>query len=187
MTEHTETQGRVKIEQVVGDNVNRLRVRRGWTQTQLGQEVGKVTGKPWARSVVSMAESGDRAFAVADLVTLCYVFQVSVEAMLVMGPEVNQVQVGQGVLPRADLAPISYLAAPTRRGYGYVIQEANQLHDELDDLYRLAIKAQRHGVQMHGMLMRLRSQTSYEALGEARKDDFDRYGFDQPENGESDE
>jgi len=188
MAEHTEMQGRVKIEQIVGENVNRLRKRRGWTQTELGQEVGKVTGKPWARSVVSMAEAGDRAFAVADLVTLCYVFEVAPEALLVMTPEVNAVQVGQAVLQRWQLAPISYQAAPTRRGYEYVMQEADQLHDELEDMFRLAVETQKRGDRMRSALLRLRSQSSFEALGVARAEDyeFDRYP-EQPANGDSDE
>ena len=40
---------RVRVEEVVGLRMREIRDGKGMTQEQLGQEVGKMLGKPWPR------------------------------------------------------------------------------------------------------------------------------------------
>jgi transcriptional regulator with XRE-family HTH domain len=57
--------------ELIGARIRQARRVRGWTQEQLGAELGKVTrGKAWAKQQVYQAERGRRAFDIADLITL---------------------------------------------------------------------------------------------------------------------
>ena len=58
----------MRIEEVVGRRIRDIRESQGMTQEQLGQEIGKLLGKPWPRQTVSLAEQGRRAFTAAELV-----------------------------------------------------------------------------------------------------------------------
>lgn len=162
------------IEQVVGENLTRLRMRRGWTQEQLGERVGEITGKKWARAVVSTAESGDRSFTIADLMALAYVFEVSLEAFIVMGPDVKKVRIGPTTKARADLEPISWQASPAGSGYSEILESAALMHDELEQLFDIADRAQRRGTHITTELLRLRQATRLKALGADRAADYDR-------------
>lgn len=72
----------MKIEQVVGKNLAKLRQVWPMSQSELSNRISEKTGKYWSRSVISAAESGDRAFTVRDLVMLALVFEVPVTTLL---------------------------------------------------------------------------------------------------------
>ncbi|MHB8297983.1 MAG: helix-turn-helix transcriptional regulator [Dermatophilaceae bacterium] len=179
----------MRIEEVVGQNVARLRNTWGLSQVELGQKIGQECGKTWSRQTVSAAEQGGRAFTVSDLVMLAYVFQVSSDALLHLPPLVQTFEVGGKAYRREDLAPISWQSAPTRNGISAVSEELRGLGHELEDLTRLASDVGARTNTLYAASLRLRSQQHLEALGAARPEDyeFDRFGFGQPENGDSHE
>jgi transcriptional regulator with XRE-family HTH domain len=67
------------IEQVVGENVKRLRERRGMSQVELGEEVGMLLGSKWVPQTVSAAERGKRQFIAAELLVLANVLGCRVQ------------------------------------------------------------------------------------------------------------
>lgn len=75
------------IEQVVGDNMRRLRGRQ--SQAEFGQRLGQLLGKPWSAQVVSAAESGKRSFIAAEMVALCTVFGCTIRDLYRVDGEVN--------------------------------------------------------------------------------------------------
>lgn len=68
----------VRVEEVVGRRIREIRERQEMTQGQLGQEVGRLLGRPWPRQTVSLAEQGRRAFTAAELVAIARALQVYV-------------------------------------------------------------------------------------------------------------
>lgn len=70
------------IEQVIGENVARLRQQRDWNQRQLGEALELATGKRWERQAVWAAERGKRAWAAADLIGLAEVFDVAIGELM---------------------------------------------------------------------------------------------------------
>lgn len=72
----------MKLEEVVGINVARLREQRRLPQAELGELLGQYLGKPWTRQAVSAAEKGRRAFAVAELVALAAALKSDVSELL---------------------------------------------------------------------------------------------------------
>ncbi|WP_284752624.1 helix-turn-helix transcriptional regulator [Arthrobacter sp. efr-133-R2A-120] len=67
------------IEQVVGENVKRLREQRGMSQVELGEEVGGLLGSKWVPQTVSAAERGKRQFIAAELLVLANVLGCRVQ------------------------------------------------------------------------------------------------------------
>lgn len=67
------------IEQVVGENVKRLREQRGMSQAELGEEVGMLLGSKWVPQTVSAAERGKRQFIAAELLVLANVLGCRVQ------------------------------------------------------------------------------------------------------------
>jgi transcriptional regulator with XRE-family HTH domain len=68
----------VRVEEVVGRRIRDIRDSQGMTQEQLGQDIGKLLGKPWPRQTVSLAEQGRRAFTAVELVALAKTLNVYV-------------------------------------------------------------------------------------------------------------
>ncbi len=68
----------MRVEEVVGRRMREIRDGKGMTQEQLGQEVGKMLGKPWPRQTVSAAEAGRRAFTAVELVVIARALDVYV-------------------------------------------------------------------------------------------------------------
>lgn len=74
------------IEEHIGEKVASLRKGMEWNQRELGEALEKATGHKWERQSVWAAEKGKRAWAVADLLGVAQVFNVTV-AELVTTPE----------------------------------------------------------------------------------------------------
>lgn len=72
----------MKIEEVVGANLARLRGEVGMSQAELGQAVGAYLDKTWSRQAVSASEKGRRAFTSAELVALALILEVSIDFLL---------------------------------------------------------------------------------------------------------
>lgn len=73
----------LRIEEVIGDNIAVL--RRGMTQAELGQRVGKIQrdeSRAWSNQAVSQAEKGLRAFTIADLYLVAAALETSIPRLL---------------------------------------------------------------------------------------------------------
>lgn len=66
------------IEENIGSKVTALREQRKWSQRELGEALERATGRKWERQSVWAAEHGKRAWAVADLLGLAEVFNLTV-------------------------------------------------------------------------------------------------------------
>ncbi|WNB84521.1 helix-turn-helix transcriptional regulator [Cellulomonas sp. ATA003] len=161
----------MRIEEVVGRNLEQLRTARGWSQARFGEEVGSHYGKAWSRATVSAAESGARAFTVADMVLICLIFEVALERLVVLPSEAQAVAVGPATYQRADLAPIGWSAAPTKRTYDDVLRQMDRLHHELEEILDVATTAQDRGRAIRVTLLRLGNVEALKALGVARGED----------------
>ncbi|WP_046503090.1 helix-turn-helix transcriptional regulator [Streptomyces odonnellii] len=71
----------MKVEEVIGRNLLRIREERGLSQAELGQAVEPHLGRPWSRQAVSAAEKGRRSFTAADLLALARILNTSVPAL----------------------------------------------------------------------------------------------------------
>jgi transcriptional regulator with XRE-family HTH domain len=88
----------VRVEEVVGRRVREIRDGQGMTQEQLGQEIGKLLGKPWPRQTVSAAEAGRRAFTAVELVVLARALGVYVGNLFTPPiDEAGAIELGPGV------------------------------------------------------------------------------------------
>ncbi|KDN75245.1 hypothetical protein DF19_25160 [Streptomyces olindensis] len=74
----------MKIEEVIGANLQWIREDQEMTQSQLGEAVAEHLGKPWSRQAVSAAEKGRRAFSAADLLALALVLDVSIPSFFLL-------------------------------------------------------------------------------------------------------
>ncbi|MFD1660008.1 helix-turn-helix transcriptional regulator [Streptomyces caeni] len=74
----------MKIEEVIGANLQWIREDQGMTQAQLGEAVARHLGKPWSRQAVSAAEKGRRAFSAADLLALALVLDVTIPSFFLL-------------------------------------------------------------------------------------------------------
>ncbi|MGC9381590.1 helix-turn-helix domain-containing protein [Streptomyces sp. MH13] len=74
----------MKIEEVIGANLQWIREDQEMTQTQLGEAVAEHLGRPWSRQAVSAAEKGRRAFSAADLLALALVLDVSIPSFFLL-------------------------------------------------------------------------------------------------------
>jgi transcriptional regulator with XRE-family HTH domain len=87
---------RVRIESVIGEQITRAREDVGMSQSQLGDELGRLLGKPWPRQAVSQAEKGRRSFNAAELVAFAAALGRSVESLLVPPADVSTVTLADG-------------------------------------------------------------------------------------------
>src|SRR5437899_5972092 len=71
----------MRIETAIGRQIARLRETRQMSLTQLGEAIGKYTGKPWSRQAVHQAERGRRAFTAAEMAALALALDTSVPAL----------------------------------------------------------------------------------------------------------
>lgn len=107
----------MKIEQIIGANVARLRTAQGISQTRFGERIGELTGQPWSRQSVSNAERGDRGFLAADLVILATVLRVPAAALLTAPEDVETIEAGDVSIPRRGR-----LARPARDDLNQAIE-----------------------------------------------------------------
>jgi transcriptional regulator with XRE-family HTH domain len=71
----------MRVEEVIGTQVSRLRARRRLSLTDLGEALGKYLDKPWSRQAVHQAERGQRSFTAAELTALALALDTSVPTL----------------------------------------------------------------------------------------------------------
>lgn len=71
------------LEDVVADNIRRLRTERGWSQAELATALFLVQLRQWSPSTVALVETGkQRADRLLDLAALCQVFGVPLTELI---------------------------------------------------------------------------------------------------------
>jgi transcriptional regulator with XRE-family HTH domain len=71
----------MRVEEVIGRQVGRLRARRRLSLTDLGEALGHYLDRPWSRQAVHQAERGRRSFTAVELTALALVLETSVPAL----------------------------------------------------------------------------------------------------------
>ena len=90
----------VTANELVANNVLRLRADKGWKQKDLAERLSAQTGRPWDFSMVSKAETGKRKFSPDELVAFVRVFQIPLFELFLAEDE-ERVDMG-GVPIRGD-------------------------------------------------------------------------------------
>lgn len=106
-------------QQVVGLALRARRNELGLTQEQAGQRIGRLLGREWSRSSMSIAEDGGRNFGAAELVAIAAALETSIDALFRPPLGVVAFGVPGGVVPRMQVAgsaatdhdPAQYLEA----------------------------------------------------------------------------
>jgi len=80
------------IEQVIGENVKRLREQKGMSQAEMGETVGMLLGTKWVPQTVSAAERGKRQFIAAEMVVLADVLGCRIQ-YLFESPDSSSIRV----------------------------------------------------------------------------------------------
>lgn len=70
-----------RLDQVVGENVKRIRLEEGWTRDQVASQ-GWFVGLPWSHSTLTELEAGRRTISVAELVLLALTIDKGVNELL---------------------------------------------------------------------------------------------------------
>jgi transcriptional regulator with XRE-family HTH domain len=86
----------VRIEEVVGHNIQARRKAMGWTQEELGRQLGELLGREWPRQTVFSAEKGDRGFTASELLALAVTLQTSVQRLFRVPLGIDTVMVAPG-------------------------------------------------------------------------------------------
>lgn len=89
------------IEQVIGDNVKRLREGLGISQAELGEEVGVRLGTKWIPQTVSAAERGKRQFIAAEIVVLAHVLKCRIQ-YLFESPDSEPIMISDAFISTPD-------------------------------------------------------------------------------------
>jgi transcriptional regulator with XRE-family HTH domain len=71
----------MRVEEVIGRQVARLRAQRQLSLTDLGEALGRYLGRPWSRQAVHQAERGQRSFTAAELTALALALDTSVQVL----------------------------------------------------------------------------------------------------------
>lgn len=167
----SERPGAVKIEEVVGQNLARLRNRWGWSQSELGEAIGQIQSKAWSRQTVSAAEAGSRAFTVADVVTLAVVLQVPFDTLVLLPPEAGQVLVGDHTFRRDELSPLAWQSESTSMTIEDVRETMSALSIHLRDLEDKAYEIQQITDRLTTVSTLAILQKALESKGVDRPDD----------------
>jgi transcriptional regulator with XRE-family HTH domain len=165
----------MRVEELVGGRVKVARQERGWTQEQLGAELGRYLEGGWSNIVVSFAETGRRGFTAAELVALAAVLGKPVAWLFSPFDDEREIE-----LPGGSLASEDYRALGRPEGeVGAMLTEfADELvtiqATALDMLARIRHAAQemeRAGVQVPDDLVVIPAPpgTSVEDLAAALK------------------
>lgn len=96
----------MRIEEVIGMNLRRVRERRGENQAEFGEWIGQGLGTAWKPQTVSAAEKGRRAYGAGDLVALAHVLDVPVSDLLEPPGDVETVTAGTVEIPASALTRI---------------------------------------------------------------------------------
>ncbi len=73
----------MRIEHVIGKNIQRIRKSRGMNQSALGQAIGNLLGNAWSVQIVSVAESGKRSYVAAEMLAICRALDCTISDLLV--------------------------------------------------------------------------------------------------------
>jgi len=174
--------GMARIQEVVGRRIKDARDENGWTQVQLGRELEPFLGQAWSSQVMAQAESGGRAFTVAELVALALVLEKEIGWFIRPTSEVESVELPRRKrLPRdqgggfEDLPPavVSWvdLVNIAAAGVGVAESEANflRLAAEAEESYRrlneLVAQAKRRVSEERQRLEEKESETKPAAEG----------------------
>lgn len=129
----------MRIEDVIGGRIASRRDHLGWSQAQVGERLGKITGKPWPRQAVSNAEKGGRVFGAADLVALSIALDCPISTLLEPPAEVDAVSIGGGPPIPSDWFRVATSEIPDVQ---MVIENMTQLRRALAELSTGASRTQ---------------------------------------------
>jgi transcriptional regulator with XRE-family HTH domain len=93
----------MRVEEVIGSQIARLRAQRQLSLTDLGQALGRYLGRPWSRQAVHQAERGQRSFTAAELTALALALDTSVQVLF-------RAETAQIELPGLAVSPEQYRA-----------------------------------------------------------------------------
>lgn len=143
---------RVKIEEVIGRNLLRIRERRNLSQSDLGQAIEQHLGKPWSRQAVSAAEKGRRSFTAADLMALARVLDVTMPEffLLIDWRESKTVQLSDEMVMSAEEYRQRILHDSDARGFAQLMAQAD-VQELGDALIRLRDAQGRMSVALAGI------------------------------------
>ncbi|MEV5943683.1 helix-turn-helix transcriptional regulator [Streptomyces sp. NPDC051994] len=105
--------GRPSPNQLVSYNLLRARRSRGWKQQEVGELMGRYTGRPWSNASVSAAERAwkggrPRKFDANEILAFCRIFDVPFSYFL-LPPEEERVQgvstLEEGIGGGGDVSP----------------------------------------------------------------------------------
>jgi transcriptional regulator with XRE-family HTH domain len=91
----------MRVEEVIGRQIARLRAQRQLSLTDLGQALGRYLGRPWSRQAVHQAERGQRSFTAAELTALALALDTSVQVLF-------RAETAQIELPGLAVSPEQY-------------------------------------------------------------------------------
>lgn len=94
------------VETLIGANLKRLRVERGYTQRDLGERLGVVASHPWKPQTVADAEAGRRKFAAGDLFILATALRVPIPVLLQVPEGTTTVQAGKSLVAVPPAIPL---------------------------------------------------------------------------------
>lgn len=72
----------MKLEQMIGKRIAKLRTECGLSPTDLGGQLAMFLTKPWSRQAVWAAETGQRVFTASELVALAALLRTTVGELL---------------------------------------------------------------------------------------------------------
>src|SRR6201994_4122537 len=117
----------MRVEEVIGRQIARLRAQRQLSLTDLGQALGRYLGRPWSRQAVHQAERGQRSFTAAELTALALALDTSVQALF-------RAEGGQIELPGGAIAPEEYRGTLLNRQNDSPLDGLEELIVALNDI-----------------------------------------------------
>jgi len=164
----------VKLEAIIGANIARLRTRWRIGQPEFGRRVGEFLGeKPWSRQTISALENGNRSFTARDLVVIAYLLEVPVSALLYIGPEVREVQVGGRTFSYEELTASGWQTEQTTEDLAEVSAALGNLFVRLRGFLDDATEIETEVSGLNAAVTRVRHRQSLEALGVNEDRDYE--------------
>ena len=117
----------MRVEEVIGQQIARLRAERRMSLTELGEALGRYLDRPWSRQAVHQAERGMRSFTAVELTALALTLDTSVPALF-------RADDGQIELPRRAVSPEEYRGILLSRERGAPLDCVEELIVALHDI-----------------------------------------------------
>ncbi|MER5470841.1 helix-turn-helix domain-containing protein [Streptomyces sp. NPDC002685] len=90
----------MKIEEVIGLQISRLRKSAAMSQAQLAESLAPRLEKPWSRQAVNMAERGKRSLSAAELAALALALGTDLVTLFTPWPgDTETVELQSGSIP----------------------------------------------------------------------------------------